>query len=290
LEIVPSLAVTVALLVRRMDRALTVKLADVDPGATVTDAGLLSRFELSDSDTATPPESAGVARVTVQVALAFDVRLVALHASVESVAGAVKPMVTLLLALLSVAETVAFWLVTIVPAVAVKVAEVEPFATLTEEGVVSKELSSESATEVPPEDAALVKVTVQVLVAPEARLAGLQASEETRTGATRLTMVLAELPLYVAVVVVFWSPLMAAVVALKLTEVAAAAAVTDAGTVRAELVSDRVTIAPPAGAALVNVIVQVLEELGPRLAGLQASEETRTEATRLTVVLAELLL
>jgi len=94
-------------------------------------------------------------------------------------------------------------LVTIVPAVAVKVAEVEPFATLTEEGVVSKELSSESATEVPPEDAALVKVTVQVLVAPEARLAGLQASEETRTGATRLTMVLAELPLYVAVVVVF---------------------------------------------------------------------------------------
>jgi hypothetical protein len=36
--------------------------------------------------------------------------------------------------------------------------------------------------------------------------------------------------------------------------------------------------------------VQVLEELGPRLLGLQDNAETRTGATKLTVVLAELLL
>jgi hypothetical protein len=36
--------------------------------------------------------------------------------------------------------------------------------------------------------------------------------------------------------------------------------------------------------------VQVLDELGPRLLGLQESVETSTGATRLTVVLAELLL
>ena len=82
--------------------------------------------------------------------------------------------------------------------------------------------------------------------------------------------------------------LMAAVVALKVAEVAAAATVTDAGTVRVVLVFDRVTLAPPAGAGWVRAMVQVLEEFGPRLVGLHASEDTRTGATRLTLVLAEL--
>ena len=80
------------------------------------------------------------------------------------------------------------------------------------------------------------------------------------------------------------------VVAVKVAEVAAAATVTDAGTVKVELVFDRVTLAPPAGAAWVRVTVQVLEELWPRLVGLQDRVETVTGATRLTVVLAELLL
>lgn len=83
---------------------------------------------------------------------------------------------------------------------------------------------------------------------------------------------------------------MAAVVALKVVEVAAAATVTEAGTVRVELVFVSVTAAPPAGAPFVKVTVQVLEAFGPRLMGLQASEEIRTEAARLTVALAELLL
>jgi len=81
---------------------------------------------------------------------------------------------------------------------------------------------------------------------------------------------------------------MAAVVALKGADVAAAATVTEAGTVSVELVFVRLTIAPPAGAALVRVTVQVVEELGPRLLGLQASEETSADAARLTLVLAEL--
>jgi hypothetical protein len=80
------------------------------------------------------------------------------------------------------------------------------------------------------------------------------------------------------------------VVALKVAVVAAAATVTDAGTVRVELVLVRVTLAPPVGAAWDRVTVQVLEEFGPRLVGLQASEETSTDATRLMLALAELLL
>ena len=81
---------------------------------------------------------------------------------------------------------------------------------------------------------------------------------------------------------------MVVVVALKVAEVAAAETVAEAGTVRAELVFVRVTLAPPVGAGWVNVSVQVLEAFCPRLVGLQASEETRTGATRLKVALAEL--
>ena len=83
---------------------------------------------------------------------------------------------------------------------------------------------------------------------------------------------------------------MATVVALKLAEVAAAATVTDAGTVSVALGLARVTLAPPVGAPWVRVTVQVLNELGPRLVGLQASEETSTGAVRLMVALAEVLL
>ena len=79
-------------------------------------------------------------------------------------------------------------------------------------------------------------------------------------------------------------------VALNVPGVAAAATVTDAGTVSVGLVLVRVTFAPPAGAALVSVTVHVLDALCPRLAGLQASDDTSTGATRLTVVFAEVLL
>jgi hypothetical protein len=54
------------------------------------------------------------------------------------------------------------------------------------------------------------------------------------------------------------------------------------------LLLDTVTIVPPVGAALLRLTVQVLEALGPRLLGLQASAVTNTGATRLTLALAEL--
>ena len=92
-------------------------------------------------------------------------------------------------------------------------------------------------------------MTVQVLEAFCPRLVGLQTSDETNTGATKLTVAFAELPLYVAVTVEL--PLLAivVVVALNVAEVAAAATVTDAGTVRAAFVFVSATKAPPVGAA-----------------------------------------
>ena len=87
-----------------------------------------------------------------------------------------------------------------------------------------------------------------------------------------------------------WSLAIAVVVALKVADVALAEIVTEAGTASAGLLLARVMIAPPVGAALVSVTVQVLEAFGPRLVGLHARDDTSTGATRVTVVLAELLL
>jgi hypothetical protein len=78
------------------------------------------------------------------------------------------------------------------------------------------------------------------------------------------------------------------VVTVKLAEVEFAVTVTDAGVARAELLSDRLTMTPPEGLGLFSVTVQILEEFGPRLLGLQDREETSTGATRLTLVWAEL--
>ncbi len=85
--------------------------------------------------------------------------------------------------------------------VALNVAVVAVAATVTDAGTVSVALVLVSVTAAPPAGAACVKVTVQVLEAFCPRLVGLQASEETNTGATRLMLVFAELPLYVAVTV-----------------------------------------------------------------------------------------
>jgi hypothetical protein len=88
-------------------------------------------------------------------------------------------------------------------------------------------------------------------------------------------------------------PLKAAVVMPKAAEVAAAGIVTDAGTVRAELLLARLIKAPPLGAAVVKVTVQVEEAFGPTMEGLQRSSgfaRPTTTAARLTLVFTEKLL
>jgi len=81
----------------------------------------------------------------------------------------------------------------------VKLAVVEPAATVTAVGTVSAVALLESATLAPPLSAAWLSMTVQVAEALDPRLVGLQLSEETCTGAIRLTLAVAEVPLYVAV-------------------------------------------------------------------------------------------
>jgi hypothetical protein len=74
-----------------------------------------------------------------------------------------------------------------------------------------------------------------------------------------------------------------AVVALKVADVAAAATVTEAGTVRLEFVFVRATTAPPVGAAPVSVTVQVaLAEL-LNVAGTQDREVTEGNPPPVTI-------
>jgi hypothetical protein len=88
-------------------------------------------------------------------------------------------------------------------AVAPKLAEVAPAASVTAEGTASEVLLLESATLEPPVGAAWVSVTVQVLTALCPRLVGLQITPETRTGAMRLMVAVFELLARVAVTVAF---------------------------------------------------------------------------------------
>jgi hypothetical protein len=86
-------------------------------------------------------------------------------------------------------------------AVALKFAVVAPAATVTDAGTPSRLLLLTSVTAEPPVGAVWVRVTVQALTALWPRLVGLQASEETNTGASRLMVAVAAAPLYAAVIV-----------------------------------------------------------------------------------------
>jgi len=77
-----------------------------------------------------------------------------------------------------------------------------------------------------------------------------------------------------------WSAEIVPAVAVKLADVEFAGTDTDAGTVSAAALLERVTVAPPAGAAFDNVTVQELAPPGFRLVEVQETELTMILATR----------
>jgi hypothetical protein len=143
-----------------------------------------------------------------------------------------------------------------VPAVTVKVAEEAPEAIVTEEGVVRRELLSESVTEVLLE-AALESVTVQVLDPLELKLVGEQLSEERTAAVARSMDAVLETPLRVAVTVAVESEVIVPAVTVKVAEVLPAPTVTDEGVVSRALLSASETATPPLGAAMESATVQV---------------------------------
>ena len=87
---------------------MTLKVAVVELAETlIVDDGTGSSVLLLISETTVPPVGAALLIVTVQVALALEVRLVALQVNEETAIGAVKLMVTVLETVPKVAVRVA---------------------------------------------------------------------------------------------------------------------------------------------------------------------------------------
>jgi hypothetical protein len=182
-----------------------------------------------------------------------------------------------------VAVTVALPLLLMIPAVAMKVPVDDPAVIMLAAGTVTSGLLLNSVTTLQPVGTVLVKVIVQVLTMLEIKVVGLQLTDDTPKPGTRLKATLFEPPFNVALTVAGWLVLNVLVVALKVAEVDPAATTTEPGVVSVALLLDKGTVAPPVGAALLKEMVQVLEALGPKVVGLQASEDTATGDTRLTL-------
>lgn len=178
------------------------------------------------------------------------------------------------------------------PAVALNDAVVAPAVTVTDAGTTISGFPLDSETAAPPAGAAFVRVTVQLVVAFELTLAGVQLNELTESGPVSDRVKLSDPPFRVAVTTAVWSEVKVPAVAVRVAVVAAAATVTDAGTLSAALLLERDTEAPPVGAAFDNVTVQVEVVLVFKLLGVQASELTTAGvgATRDRVAGCEVLL
>jgi len=167
--------------------------------------------------------------------------------------------------------------------------DVPPAAIVTDAGTVRLALLSDSVTRVPPAGAAPFKVMVQVVETPDEREVGIQAKALICTGAAvvlMMTVVDREIEFAATETMTFVVADTAPAEAAKVAVVLPAATVTEAGTVRAALLSEMATGSPPDGAALLRVRVHVPLELGRRVDGEQLKVEGTASAMRLREALA----
>ena len=101
-----------------------------------------------------------------------------------------------------------------------------------------------------------------------------------------MELVLDTLP-RVAVMTAVWLDDTALAVAVKLAVVAPAGTVTEAGTARAELLSERLTVVPPLGAACDKVTVQLIFPGGVNEVGVHVRLVSAATPVRFSVVLLE---
>jgi hypothetical protein len=242
-------AVTVAVWSEAIVPAVAVKVAVVDPAATVTDPGTVSPAVLLDSVTVPPPVFVSV---TVQLLVPPLLSVAGVHDTALTVTAVARAIDAVRVLPFNDAVSVAVWSEAIVPAVAVNVAVVDPAATVTDPGTVSAAVLLDSVTVPPP---VFVSVTVQLLVPPLLSVAGVHDSELTVTAVAKAIDAVCVPPFNAAVTVAVWSDAIVPAVAVKVAVVDPAATVTDPGTVSAAVLLDSVTVPPP---VFVSVTVQLL--------------------------------
>jgi len=153
---------------------------------------------------------------------------------------------------------VALPLALIVPAFAVKVPLVDMAGIVMDAGTVKVELFEARETVVLPLAAAFVNVTVQVLFAPEANVAGEHCTDDRLTGACSVTLAEEDAPFRVAVMVALAFDATVPAVAMKAAEVELAGTETEAGIARVPSFEDSETVVAPLAVELDSVTVQVL--------------------------------
>src|ERR1039458_1541069 len=267
-----NVAVSVAVWSDAIVPALAVKLAVLDPAATATDPGTVSAAVLLDSVTVPPLV---FVRVPVQLLVPPLPSVDGVQDTELSVTAVAKAIDDACVLPFNVAVSVAVWSDAIVPALAVKLAVLDPAATATDPGAVSAAVLLDSVT-VPP--LIFVSVTVQVLVPPLPSVAGVHDTELTVTGVAKEMDAVRALPFNVAVSVAVWSDAIVPAVAVKVAVVDLATTATDPGTVSAAVLLDSVTVPPP---VFESVTVQLLVPPLPSVAGVQNTELTFTAVARM---------
>lgn len=234
---------------------VTVKVPVVAPAAIVSVAGRVALASLEVRATVAPPAGAALVRVTVPVEVAppsTDVgsraRVFTPNGITERSAKAEEPLTV------AVTRPVLMLVTAVVVRVRVPVLVAAGTTSVAGTGTAT---SFEARFNVrPPAGALLPRVTVKTAWPPPKMLVGTKATVAIFGPVTARVAVFVAVP-DVAVIVADRSAATAAVVAVKVAEVAPAATVTEAGTVTEAWFEARVMTRPPVGAGLVNVIVPV---------------------------------
>ena len=254
-------ASSVALTAVAVPPAEAMKVTKFCPAATVTLAGTVTVVLLLDSETTVPPEGAFPLIVTVQLAVPGPVTVAGVQLTLVTCSCCVdgdtlSPFIVLLPFRLAV--SVAFTVVDVDPADAVKTALACPAATVTLAGTVTVALLLDSETTVPPEGTFPLIVAVQLAVPGPVTVAGAQLTLVTCScGGDTVSPVVVLVPFRLAVNVAFTVVDVDPAEAVKTALACPAATVTLAGTVTVALLLDSETAVPPEGAFPLIVTVQL---------------------------------